>query len=160
MGMFDRLFGSRKDEGEPIEEPQEFPWDRSPSIYEHIQSHVRSGKPGLAEGFETLPDDERLASKSDIRWAAGAMDGVLTHHVGGRPDEDKVKALLNLLRTYWSTPTVKNKALVYDFVVENGIVSVIDPFIERPRCWASTPGSFTGNGLNRSLWTLVAGTTS
>lgn len=130
MGIFDRLFG-RRTVSEETQEPKEYPWDHSPSIYGHIQAHIQPDRNGLTDGGETLPDEERLASESQIRWAAGAMDGVLSHHMGGWPDEDNVKALLDLVQTCWTTPTVKNKADVYDFVVEKGIVSVIDSFIEQ-----------------------------
>ena len=44
---------------------------------------LRAGpKPYLTEGGDTLPDEERIAAESRIRWAAGAMDGVM----GGMPD--------------------------------------------------------------------------
>ena len=105
------------------DQPVELPWDRSPSIYEHLQAHTRPGETGLADGGETLPDEQGMASNAKIRWAPGAMDGVLTHHMGGGSDEDNVARLLNLVRAYWSTPTANNKASVYEFVVENGIVA-------------------------------------
>jgi hypothetical protein len=130
MGIFDRLFGGRKREDE-VEHPQEFPWDRSPSVYEHIRAHIEPGKPGLTSGGEDLPDEEQIASTSKIRWAAGAMDGVLTHHMGGGAKEDNVSTLLDRVRTFWTTPTALNKAEVYNFVVENGIIGMLDAFIEQ-----------------------------
>jgi hypothetical protein len=80
-GVFDWLF--RRTREKPEEALQQFPWDRQPSIYEHIKAHIRASERGLAEAGQTLPDEERvIAAKSTIRWAAGAMDGVATHHMG------------------------------------------------------------------------------
>lgn len=125
------LFGRRKDQQDGNEAAQEMPWDRSPSIYAHILEHIQPGKSGITEGGETLPDEERLASASNVRWTAGAMDGVLSHHWGGSPDEENVTALLNLVRNYCAAPTATNKSRVYAAIVEKGIVGIIDPFIER-----------------------------
>ena len=61
------------------------PWDQRPSIYDHIRSHVPADGIGLSEGGETLPDEDRVNAGSKIRRAAGAMDGVLSHHMGQRP---------------------------------------------------------------------------
>jgi hypothetical protein len=77
MGFFSRLFEAGK-----RGEPPAMPWDQRPSIYDHIRSHVPADGPGLTEGGETLPDEERVNAGSKIRWAAGAMDGVLSHHMG------------------------------------------------------------------------------
>jgi len=38
MGVFDWLFGKRREE--PGEPSQQFPWDRRPSIYEHLKAHT------------------------------------------------------------------------------------------------------------------------
>jgi hypothetical protein len=130
MGVFDWLFGRTREE--PGEALQHFPWDRRPSIYEHIKAHIRSGQKGLAGGGQTLPDEERIAAKSLIRWAAGAMDGVSTHHMGGA-NTDQASQLLKLVRTYSTSPTVTHKAKVYDFIHENGTVSLVDPFLESLR---------------------------
>src|ERR1700730_10594953 len=81
-GMFDWLF--RRTREEPEETLQQFPWDRRPSIYDHIKAHIRANEKGLAEAGQTLPDEEQIAAKSTVRWAAGAMDGVATHHMGSK----------------------------------------------------------------------------
>ena len=130
MGMFDWLFGRTREE--PGEVPQRFPWDSHPSIYEHIKAHIRSGQTGLAEGGQTLPDEERIGANSQIRWAAGAMDGISTHHMGGK-DTDQARQLLKLVRAYSTSPTVRNKAKVYDLVQKHGVVALIDPFLESLR---------------------------
>jgi hypothetical protein len=37
-----------------------------------IRSHIDPAKPGIAAISDTLPDEERIAKGSKIRWAAGA----------------------------------------------------------------------------------------
>ena len=51
MGLFDRLFGRHDEDDKRSEDSFEVPWDGSPSIYEHIKSHLRPDVPGLSEGF-------------------------------------------------------------------------------------------------------------
>jgi hypothetical protein len=128
--MFDWLF--RRTREEPEETLQQFPWDRRPSIYDHIKAHIRANEKGLAEAGQTLPDEEQIGANSTIRWAAGAMDGVATHHMGSK-DTDPAKQLLKLVRAYSTSPTVRNKATVYEFLVENNVVSLIDPFLQSLR---------------------------
>ena len=130
MGVFEWLFGRTREQ--PGEVFQQFPWDRHPSIYEHIKAHIRTNQKGLAEGGQTLPDDEQIAAGSRVRWVAGAMDGVSTHHMGGK-DTDHASQLLKLVQEYSTSPTARNKAKVYEFLVKNRVVSLIDPFLEALR---------------------------
>jgi hypothetical protein len=128
MGFFSRLFGRSEDEAG--HEPPTMPWDRHPSMLEHIRSHVAKDGPGLAEGGETLPDEERIAQGSKIRWAPGAMDGVMTHHMGSGQDGETVRKTVELALAYSRQPTAANKAAVYRHVIEAQVVSIIDPAIE------------------------------
>jgi hypothetical protein len=127
MGFFDRLFGKRGEDN-PVEESPSRPWEQKPSIYEHIRTHVRPAVAGLAEGGQSLPDEERAFGGSQVRWAAGAMDGVATHHMGGGGDPNEATALLNLVLDYCNAPSVQNKLKVYEQAVRTRTISVIDPF--------------------------------
>ena len=129
MALFDWLKG-RKAEVTADEELDNLPWDRHPSIFEHIKAHIRPNKKGLDEGGETLPDDERLNDDSQIRWAAGARDGVTTHHVGSQDHDQQVAKLLDLVLAYCNAPTVKNKLAVYQFVLKHDVIGWIDQFTE------------------------------
>jgi len=131
MGIFDRLFGGRHVESAQSGAPGEpFPWDAHPSIYEHIQAHLDPTQKGLTEGGENLPDEERVADQSQIRWAAGALDGVFSHHVANPEDPSEAHELLALVQSYSTAPTVTNKAKLYHFLTENGALGFIDPFID------------------------------
>lgn len=100
MGIFDWLSGRKNHDSDQEEQVKSYPWDRRPSIYEHIVAHIEPGTKGLSEGGETLPDEERLASESQLRWAPGALDGVLSHHMGGGGEEDKANELLAQVKAY------------------------------------------------------------
>ena len=127
MNIFRRLFGG-KSEGN--EGPPSMPWDRRPSILEFVRSHVTEGKPGLSEDGYTLPDEEPISQGSKIRWAAGAMDGVTTHHMGASENEETVRHTVKLVLAYSQQPTAANKAAIYQHVLAGNVVSIIDPVIE------------------------------
>lgn len=129
MGVLDWLFGS-KVPGSP--EGRAYPWDRGPSVYEHIQAHIRAGEAGLGKGGETLPDEERVFDTSKLRWSSGAMDGVATHHMGST-DSDAGARLLKLVKRFCASPTARNKHRVYEFLLRSQVVGLIDPFLERLR---------------------------
>ena len=136
MGLWSRLFGGKGEQGG--HEPSSMPWDGRPSILEHVRSHVAIDGPGMAEGGDTLPDEERIAQGSKIRWAAGAMDGVATHHMGTGEDEEAVRKAAELVVAYSRQPTASNKAAVYRHVVAGHVVSIIDPVTRsRRRCSAA-----------------------
>jgi hypothetical protein len=95
-------------------EPGDFPWNRSPSVYEHIRLHVRPGEPGLAKGGEVLPDEDRFGGESTFDGRREPFS------------DDDCRRLVTLLRSFWTAPTVLNKADLYAFVVDRGMTGV-DP---------------------------------
>lgn len=106
------------------------PWDRHPSILEFVRSRIAADGPGMAEGGDTLPDEDRIVQGSKLRWAAGAMDGVATHHMGTGEDEEAVRRTVELVAAYSRQPTAANKAAVYRHILAEQVVSIIDPVIE------------------------------
>lgn len=58
------------------------------------------------------------------------MDGVTTHHMGQRDHEKTVNRTVDLVFAYSRQPTVKNKAAVYNHIMAEQVVSIIDPVIE------------------------------
>lgn len=127
MGVFGKLFGKGSDDpGEPVS----MPWDQRPSIYEHISSHVSPEQPGLTEGGDTLPDEERVNEGSGLRWAAGALDGVMSHHMGTGKDKKQVKKAVDLTLAYCRQPTAKHKADLYQQIIDGNVLPLIDPIIE------------------------------
>ena len=127
MDFFKQLFGLND---EPNDGPPSMPWDQHPTVFGHIKAHVVDGKHGLTEGGDTLPDEERIATGSGIRWAAGAMDGVMSHHLGGGDHDEQVRKAVTLIIAYCQSPTATTKADLYQHVVEGNTLPLIDPIIE------------------------------
>jgi hypothetical protein len=128
MKFLRRLFGGNADnEGD---EPLSMPWDRRSSILEFVRSHIAVDKPGMTEDGYTLPDEDRISEGSKIRFAAGAWDGVLTHHMGANENKETVRKMVKLVLAYSRQPTAKNKAAVYQHVITELVVSIIDPVLE------------------------------
>jgi hypothetical protein len=111
-------------------EPPSMPWDQRPSILEFVRSHVAKDKPGMTEDGYTLSDEERACKGSKFRWAAGAMDGVTTHHMGKGDNAEDVQKTVELVLAYSHQPTATNKAALYEHVIAANIVSIIDRVIE------------------------------
>jgi hypothetical protein len=42
MGLFDRWFGKGREEHEPEAATAAYPWDRHPSLYEHVRDWLAS----------------------------------------------------------------------------------------------------------------------
>ena len=127
MNFFRRLFGGKDDESLP--EPPSMPWDRRPSILELVRSHIVQGRLGLAHEGYTLPDEERVSQGSKLRWAPGALDGVMTHHMGKGENEESVHRTVAMVLAYSQQPTAANKAAVYQHIIDEQIVAIIDPVI-------------------------------
>ncbi len=127
MGIFDKLFGNIGDEAG---EPPSMPWDQRPSIYDHVRSHTNPDQPGLTKGGETLPDEVRVNEGSKIRWAAGAIDGVMGHHMGQGENDELVRKAVDLVLAYCESPTATTKAALYHHVIEGNALPLIDPIIE------------------------------
>lgn len=128
MGFFNQLFGQK--DFESGDSPDSMPWDVRPSIYEHICGHIDPDLPGLAEAGYELPDEARIIDGSELRWAAGALDGVMTHHGGNGDAEEQVQKTVALLLNYCNQPTAANKYALYQHILNESIVSLIDAVIE------------------------------
>jgi hypothetical protein len=106
-------------------EPPSMPWDRRPSILEFVRSHISTDQPGMMEGGYTLPDEERIRAGSIIRWSAGAMDGVTTHHTIGSENDEAVSKTVELVLAYCRQPTAMNSAAVYQHIIGEQVVSIM-----------------------------------
>jgi len=74
------------------------PWELSPSIYEHIQTHIDSHAAGLIAGGRSLPDDARIAQQDGHVWVPGAFDSMMQYapaEIVGQVDEAIVQLILD-----------------------------------------------------------------
>lgn len=102
------------------------------SIFEHVRAHLPESGPGLREGGETLPDDAEQPGR--VRWAPGAWDGVVTHHMRQGESADKVERLVREVRfaaAGW--PGSWGYARLYRSAQDHGLVTLLDPLLARLR---------------------------
>lgn len=99
-----------------------------PSIYEFVCALLdpagRLEEPGLA-----LPDEAKVTT-GRIRWAAGALDGVRRHGVGGGRSADEAAMAIELLMTACKRPSRRNLGKLYEAVVDDRVLDSVDPLIE------------------------------
>lgn len=120
----------------PMTEPDYPPGDeppspgRHPSILEFVLAHTPAEGPGMTDGGYTLPDEEAATRGSGLRWAAGAWDGVTTHHMGAGDNAEAVRRTVELVLAFSEQPTAENQAAVHRHVIAEHIVSIIDQVIQ------------------------------
>lgn len=62
------------------------------TILEHVRTHLDPSGTGLTSGGDRLPDEQ--PDDGGIRWAPGALDGVMGHHAGGGEGDGSIAARL------------------------------------------------------------------
>ena len=99
------------------------------SIYEFVSARLDSAgrlvEPGLS-----LPDEAKVSSE-ELRWAAGALDGVLGHIGGGTESDDEAARIATLFVKAVKKPSKRNLAKLYGAVASDGVLGFIDPLIEQ-----------------------------
>lgn len=114
------LFTSKKriqdDNGLPIV------WDNSLiSIYQFLLPYKDADK--LPDIAQNLPDESDDNSK--IKWAAGAMDGLMNHH-SSTTEQTFIEQILSLLRAVSVQPNKQDIAKLYTLIKEQNTLSYID----------------------------------
>lgn len=98
----------------------------SPSIYEFLAAR--------ADELGRLPDDVILPDEPDrdggIRWAPGALDGVLGHHAGRDDANVRARELAGLVAEAAEHPSVERLRALLDGCGDDAI-AIVDPMIER-----------------------------
>lgn len=105
------------------------PWDKHPSIYEHVRAHVNPNGPGLINGGDELPDEPRVNRNRNIRFAPGAMDGIMSHHCGGDSSKE-ANNVAKLVAAYCKAPTATRKLELYRALLGDGVLAAIDDVLE------------------------------
>ena len=124
MGKILSFFIKKRSEPTP-----ELPWKGLPAIYPHIKKRLLpDGK--LSEAGQTLPDDERRYKPGDIRWVAGGMDGVLSHHGGGDGDKNTAKKIASLTNDIARKESLQKKVGLYQLLTQDTLMDYIDPALE------------------------------
>lgn len=92
------------------------PWGSGRPLYEIVVEN-----PHLA-----LPDEDPAAR---LKWAAGALDGVMGHHLGRGDATDKLKRVLDALRALLDRSTDSNFRRLYDALCEGQVLGYVDQLL-------------------------------
>lgn len=101
------------------------PWENRKSIYMYMKDTIDKEGDLTAE---SLPDEEERYQDSELRWAAGALDGAFGHHTSCS-EEDAM--LANLIQSIARFGRMKDKIEFYNIVKKDNIISSIDHVLER-----------------------------
>lgn len=116
----------------PKRDSRALPWQRTPSIYTHIQAHLDPITVRLKPEGVKLPDDERANAGKEIRWAPGALDGVQGHHFGQGGDETQAVAheAASRLLAIAQDGAQADMVALYELMLKHNVLSFIDPTFE------------------------------
>jgi hypothetical protein len=122
IGLFNNLIGK-------LSTAAPEPWTQA-SIYDFVVMHTDPATGRVESEGEALPD-EPAESETQIRWAAGALDGVLGHH-GAREDSEATgQRVANLLDRIARTGDQRAIATAYALLKEASMLGLIDPVLDR-----------------------------
>ncbi len=108
-------------------------WEGRPAIFEHIRAiqdartaaRTEARTEGRSEPID-LPDDERHRSSGGMRWAAGALDGVMGHHAVAEDERLRAKQIVKALRDLLADATPENLAHLSRLLVRGPVLGVLD----------------------------------
>lgn len=107
------------------------PWGDRSSLFRHVRAHIRPGETGLAEGGDTLPDEERVRGQSRFGWVAGGLDGAFGHHGGGAGSAERAAGeILEALRALAWAATGERAAALYVLLTEHSALEYVDQLLE------------------------------
>lgn len=105
------------------------PWDQGrPAIYDFLRAHAAADGSLDGEGLE-LPDAPANAP-GQLRWAAGAEDGVRKRHVKSGDARKEVRSVASALDAVLKDAHAVRLAALYALAVNEETLSFIDPVLE------------------------------
>lgn len=116
------LFGKKKTGDFPVA------WDVTrTSIYSWLSPWVENDKP-LPESMQILPDEPN-ANDNEIRWGAGALDGICVSHFGGAQDRDLVTPIVAAFTDALNNTNKKSVKHLYDLLNEDSPIVYLDDLL-------------------------------
>jgi hypothetical protein len=92
------------------------PWGSAPPLYKAMVEH-----PGIP-----LPEED---ASTRLKWAAGALDGVIGHHMGRADGSDDMKEVLAALQLLMARPSDATLSRLYDAVCEGQVLAYADQLL-------------------------------
>lgn len=103
------------------------PWDSEVSILAHVAAHLDPSGRGLLEGGDDLPDEP---DDGGVRWAAGARDGVSSHHGSGGHEQSRARMIARALRVVLEDASPVKLKRLYEQLLQGGALEYIDPLLD------------------------------
>jgi len=95
------------------------PWGERPSLFQHIQAHIRPGKAGLTQGGDKLPDVQSMKGNSGLVWNLGGRNATVGHYTRVAGDADQVAdEVLRALHSLTEEATAGRVATLYALLAE------------------------------------------
>lgn len=96
------------------------PWGKRPSIYPFIKKNSAA----------VLPDEDEFATGTQVRYAAGAYDGVIGHHMGSEPVSDRAKLLCRDFEVVLEEASEAKLQKLYE-MMKTSAMNCVDPLLEQ-----------------------------
>lgn len=101
------------------------PWKEYEPIHQFVKRNLdETGK--INDPYLELPDEPKK-KKGEIKWAVGAMDGVLSHHFGGQTEKlEQIESVISLLVKRINHSNKRNRINLYNCLKKIDAISLID----------------------------------
>lgn len=119
-------------------------------LYEWLRERLQNGEPVSA----ALPDQPE-PGPDELRWAPGALDGVMTHHAGVPESSDRTGHLCELIVRASERPTRRSLWRLHEALAETPALEYLDALLEGlvQRPWVDAEAL-----REVGLWLATAGT--
>lgn len=98
----------------------ELPWADGPSILSVLETWEGPGEP-------SLPDEQA----GSVRWAAGAQDGVLSHHTAALDEAKEAQLVYHAVDlVQGAVQSEESKAELYRFCMDEPVLALVDPLLD------------------------------
>ncbi|RAJ08436.1 hypothetical protein LX64_01087 [Chitinophaga skermanii] len=107
------------------------PWENRPSIFGVLKSNLDENHDPIQQEM-TLPDEDRMHGEgSQLQWAAGARDGVLSYHTNDDNLNQKATEMAWLVKAIAENNHLKDLTLLYDILMRDDVLHYLDATIEK-----------------------------
>jgi hypothetical protein len=104
------------------------PWGDRPSIHRHLVARLEGAETSLSRSNVSLPDEEKVVQQSGggLRWVAGALDGVVSHHIGNGDPQVIAGLILKALAALTQKDTSDRANALYSLLTTHSALEYVD----------------------------------
>ena len=104
--------------------------DNDVSIYDHLLAHMDQATGRLTPEGRLLPDETQRFEDGAVSPAAGAWDGIISHHIGKREKSGQVTRMIAHLKKIAQKGSKKDATRLYDLLIKDNLMLVLDQIHE------------------------------